>query len=226
MESIVSSLIAGGFLIFGALIGKTIRTSKSIVSFMQHFAAGVIFAAVSVELIPKVLSSGQKFDIALGFSVGVGIMLLVRSFGQKYESTPLGLITGIGVDLWIDGILITLSFLAAQRSGMIITAALCLEAVFLGIALFPAMKEKNMNPFYLFATFTLLAPTILFGSITGLFVVESLPKPFFEGTLAFGVAALLYLVTEELLVEAHKEIDSTLGSAAFFVGFLIVLILN
>jgi len=41
------------------------------------------------------------------------------------------------------------------------------------------------------------------------------------------VAALLYLVTEELLVEAHKgEQDSTFSTTMFFVGFLIVLILE
>ena len=38
-------------------------------------------------------------------------------------------------------------------------------------------------------------------------------------TVAFGAAALLYLVVEELLVEAHERGDTTLGSLLFFVGF-------
>lgn len=41
-----------------------------------------------------------------------------------------------------------------------------------------------------------------------------------SGFLSFGLIALLYLVTEELLVEAHEKPDSSLISAMFFVGFL------
>lgn len=38
--------------------------------------------------------------------------------------------------------------------------------------------------------------------------------------LAFGSAALLYLVTEELLVEAHDTPDGPIHVTMFFVGFI------
>ena len=44
--------------------------------------------------------------------------------------------------------------------------------------------------------------------------------------LSFGLMALLYLVTEELLVEAHEKPDSPLISAMFFVGFLALLLIE
>lgn len=44
--------------------------------------------------------------------------------------------------------------------------------------------------------------------------------------LSFGAAALLYLVTEELLVEAHEVPKTTLSTAMFFLGFLILLIID
>ncbi len=46
-----------------------------------------------------------------------------------------------------------------------------------------------------------------------------------EAILALTCAALLYLVTEELLVEAHKALDAPetpLTTAAFFVGFVVL----
>ena len=45
--------------------------------------------------------------------------------------------------------------------------------------------------------------------------------------LSFGVAALLFLVTEELIAEAHEGEggQSTLVCMFFFVGFLIALLL-
>ncbi|WP_210253199.1 hypothetical protein [Beijerinckia sp. L45] len=36
---------------------------------------------------------------------------------------------------------------------------------------------------------------------------------------AFGLIALLYLATEELLVEAHEKPDSLLITSCFFVSF-------
>ena len=44
--------------------------------------------------------------------------------------------------------------------------------------------------------------------------------------LAFGSAALLFVVTEQLLVKAHKQPEAPLLAASFFVGFLLVLILD
>ena len=38
--------------------------------------------------------------------------------------------------------------------------------------------------------------------------------------------ALLYLVTEELLVEAHKKPDNVWITSAFFIGFLALLALE
>ena len=36
----------------------------------------------------------------------------------------------------------------------------------------------------------------------------------------------MYLATEELLVEAHEQGETALGSVGFFVGFLIYLLLD
>ena len=47
-----------------------------------------------------------------------------------------------------------------------------------------------------------------------------------EVVLSFGAAALLYLVTEELLREAHEERSSTGGTAMIFVGFLLILVIG
>ena len=40
-----------------------------------------------------------------------------------------------------------------------------------------------------------------------------------EIVLSFGAAALLYLVTEELLREAHEERETTAGRRCSFWGF-------
>lgn len=43
-----------------------------------------------------------------------------------------------------------------------------------------------------------------------------------SGVLAFGCAAVLYLVTEELLTEAHAVPDTNIHVIMFFPGFLLL----
>ena len=43
--------------------------------------------------------------------------------------------------------------------------------------------------------------------------------------LAAGLGGLLFLVTEELFVEAHEEPETLLGTGMFFGGFLLFLII-
>jgi ZIP family zinc transporter len=66
--------------------------------------------------------------------------------------------------------------------------------------------------------------SVLFCSAVG-YAVVGLSGGFLAGILGFGVASLLYLVTEELLVEAHEEPDTPLIAATFFVGFLLPLVM-
>ncbi|MGD9657815.1 MAG: hypothetical protein AB7U61_09280 [Methylocystis sp.] len=43
---------------------------------------------------------------------------------------------------------------------------------------------------------------------------------------AFGPMTLLYLVTEELLTEAHERPKTTWGAAMFFVGSLMMIVVS
>jgi ZIP family zinc transporter len=73
----------------------------------------------------------------------------------------------------------------------------------------------------------ILSLLVLIGATIGGTLLQGIHGSALEGIIAFAVAALLYLVTEELLVEAHKgEQDSAISTTMFFVGFLIVLILE
>ncbi len=65
----------------------------------------------------------------------------------------------------------------------------------------------------------------MIGTITGGKLLHGIHGSELEIIIAFAVAALLYLVIEELIVEAHKGEDS-FSTTMLFVGFLIVLILD
>ena len=66
----------------------------------------------------------------------------------------------------------------------------------------------------------------VFFAALGATLLSHLPHFLLEMVLSFGLAALLFLVTEELLVEAHEEKETPLLTASFFGGFLLFLILG
>ena len=96
----------------------------------------------------------------------------------------------------------------------------------LGLATASALGQEGASRARNLATVSGLALLFLVGGGAGATLLSSLSDEWLELVLSFGLAALLFLVTEELLTEAHEEAESPLLTAAFFGGFLIFLLLG
>jgi len=196
---------------------------------VQHFAAGVVFAAVAIELLPELVTNLQILPLIIGFSSGVALMLVVRWGAEKFEGGQGsgGLVIAAGVDVFIDGLLMGVSFDVGLRAGIIITIALAIELLFLALSVASSLAKEGKSKPRIIITTIVLSLLILAGATIGGTLLQGIHGSGLEGITAFAVAALLYLVTEELLVEAHKgEQDTAFSTAMFFVGFLIVIILE
>lgn len=100
-----------------------------------------------------------------------------------------------------------------------------LEVLFLGLSITSELQEGKTRSRRIFATAMGLGILLPLGALTAT-PVALLPPVIITGFLSFGLMALLYLVTEELLVEAHEKPDTPLISSMFFVGFLALLVLE
>ena len=196
---------------------------------VQHFAAGVVFAAVALELLPELVTNLEILPLIIGFSAGVALMLLVRKFSEKLEGKEgsSGLVIASGVDVFIDGLLIGVSFDVGLKAGIIITIALAIELLFLALSVAASLAQAGKSKTRIILTTVVLALLVLIGATIGGSLLQGIHSSGLEVMIAFAVAALLYLVTEELLVEAHRgQEDSAFSTTMFFVGFLIILILE
>jgi ZIP family zinc transporter len=74
----------------------------------------------------------------------------------------------------------------------------------------------------------MMALTYLMGLTLSKYLINDLHGPALTGILAFGTAALIYLVVEEVMKEAHSrgENDSGIVNAAFFIGLLSIWLLD
>jgi zinc transporter, ZIP family len=221
-----------GAMILGGVIATVRTPGKQLGSALQHFAAGTVFAAVAVELLPDLVSKHAPLATIVGFSVGVALMLAIRAFtskreqeGKEQERGIAGLVTAVGVDITLDGLLIGIGFVAGAKQGLLLTIALTLELLSLGLATVTASSQTGASRRKSMVTVTGLALLVLLGAVIGVIGLSHATEPILDAVLAFGVAALLYLVTEELLVEAHEVPETPLITSIFFVGFLTVLMI-
>ena len=138
----------------------------------------------------------------------------------RQQDWPWGLLVPVGIDLVIDGLLLGIGFAAGPREGKLLATGLAIEGDFTGHR---HRRQLHARPRAADAegpsgVVAILALLIAAGTALGLTLMSGLSGPALAGGLAFGCAALLYLVTEELLVEAHEVPETTLTTAMFFAG--------
>ena len=196
----------------------------------------MVFSVVAVELLPDIIKNHKPIEVAIGFSLGITTMLAVKFFADKFEGKaeenkaayklPMGLLIALGIDLAIDGLLLGVGFAAGNTEGILLSVALALETFSLGLAVVLACADANLSKQKNIFILLILGTIFFIGAIIGITMLAGLSQEVLELVLSFGLAALLFLVTEELLTEAHEEKETLLQTSMFFIGFLIFLLIG
>jgi ZIP family zinc transporter len=147
-------------------------------------------------------------------------MLLLRHFTEGSEQSATGLIAASAADALIDGLVLGLGFNVGQQQGTILAVALAIEFLFLGLSIAGALG-KSAGPTGVIGISTALACGVPLGVLIAK-PLGGLSASWQGVAFAFGLIALLYLVTEELLTEAHEKPETWWGASMFFVGFLVM----
>jgi ZIP family zinc transporter len=208
----------------GAWIAAVKPPGKEVTSGVQHFAAGLVFAAAAAEILPDLKHQGHSALVIIGGALGVAAMLVVRHFGERAKSgTSLAIATS--VDVFVDGLVLGMGAAAGSRQATLLVIALTTEILFLGLSVslaFAGSIDSKVKRVAVTAAVGLALPV---GVALG-FPAGQLSPSWLAALFAFALVALLYLVTEELLVEAHQGAEGPVVSAMFFVGFLGLLLLD
>jgi ZIP family zinc transporter len=194
---------------------------------IQHFAAGVVLAALAVELLPEIeREHAPGLVLAASFALGSIFMYALKLWTlqlehQAEQSTQThklstGLLLATFIDVATDGFIIGAGFAVGGETGAILAIGLSVELLFLGLAL----TSNATKGWRIIAISGALGVTVLVFSVLGSLLLAGASHAVIGGTLAFSAAALLYLVTEELLMEAHQVEEKPISTLVLFAGFL------
>ena len=202
------------------------KPGERLQSVVQHFAAGIVFAAAAGELLPDMVhDKGAIVPVVLGATAGVAVMLAIRAVSKRVGESA-GLVAVTGIDVLIDGFVVSLGFIAGAGQGLLLTVALSIELLFLGLTVALALDNTGASKARIVLATAGVALLLPLGAMTGTLLFNGLSQAWLTGFYAFGLVALLYLVTEELLVEAHEKPETPFATAVFFIGFFVLIILD
>lgn len=150
------------------------------------------------------------------------------AFSERPEPFPWDFVLAVTVDSTVDGLLLGVSLVAGEKAGAVMAVALGFEMFFLALTLAATLRAQ---PWRMSIPAQLLMPAVLLVSAAlGCFAAGKLAAnpTVFLGILSFGTSALLYLVAEELLLEAHNggQPHHWYIDQFFFFGYLSVLLLD
>ena len=229
------------------------RDSVTMQRLFLGFAAGVMIAAsVWSLLIPAIEAAEEAGQIgwipaAGGFALGVAFLMGLHALlphlhpGEKDPeglpskwNRPTLLFTAVTLHNIPEGMSVGLLFAMAAQSGgdpgmFGMAAALALgigiQNVPEGAAVALPLQQEGMSAPKAFAMGSLsgLAEPV-FGILVVLFAAAI--SPYLPWMLAFSAGAMMYVVVEELIPEAHLGDRSNVGTLGVMIGFLVMMILD
>lgn len=157
---------------------------------------------------------------------GEGIPLAPPISGRVPAVVGVSMLVAVGIDFLLDGLLLGVGFAAGARIGILLALAEAAEQLSVGLALAGELTRADVPRPRGLLIVTGLGMLVFVSAVLGATVLGGLSGGAMEVVLSFGLAALLYLVTEELLREAHEERESSTATAMFFLGFLAFLVVG
>ena len=220
--------------LIGGITAANWPLAPKVRSGVQHLAAGVVFAVVATELLPEVKRAHEPFPMIVSFSAAVTVMLGLRRMVAHAESSqprhgglPWTMLIGVGVDIFLDGVLLGLGIAIGAKTGTLLALALEHRAVFARLGDEHFRNEHDERQTTIRAGDDIrIGPRLCNRRRCRHGWTRRMSSHVLDTGLAFGCAALLYVVTEELLVEAHKVEETSLTAAMFFIGFLAMFLLD
>lgn len=225
MTPLIAMVIPAIVASLGGLLAVFWNPSHQMRSLIQHFAAGVVLAALAVEVLPEISREHAPGWVIIGAFAFGGLMMYIMKLWSMHlesqesdeESLNYGLIAATFIDVAVDGFIIGAGFAAGGNTGLILALGLSVELLFLGLSL----VSNTIKGWRVVMMTAALAGVVLTCTLLGNYLLSGASTSIISAILAFGVAALLYLVTDELLVEAHTIEEKPSSTLWLFAGFLV-----
>jgi ZIP family zinc transporter len=240
---LLTALGVGGATVFGAVIGFIFKKiTHKISDIALSFAAGIMLGASVIGLILPSLEYGGKYGIIITI-VGIFLGAFCLNLMDKlipHMHTMLGVdnehhnnsnidkvmlfILAIAIHNLPEGIAAGVGFGSENTSkALFIALGIALQNIPEGMIIIGPMLSAGVSPRRTFVCALATGVVEVIGTFIGYFAV-SLAEIILPFALAFAGGTMLYVISDEMLIETHHDGNQRGATYALLVGFCIMLI--
>lgn len=232
-DYLIMGFIFGGIgTSIGGLISILIyRPSDKLVSGILSFAAGIMLAVTSFDLMPKAYEIGGFFIVTLGLAIGLIIVFFAKEMippdklkqykGKKLNYIKMSLIIIISISLhnFPEGVAVGSGYAYSDnlglKIGILIAAHDIPEGISIGVPLIMAGISPAMVLVLTLLTGIPTAAGAVFGALVG-----GMSDYFIAFCLSAAASSMLYVSANELIPEAHILYKGKSSSLMLLLGFM------
>ena len=212
----------------GGLLAEAFRVSGRTLSLALHLAAGIVLAVVGLELMPQALQADPPWVPLLAFVAGGAVFVaLDRAVGvvqarlgaQEGRSGAIGVFGGVSIDLFSDGVMIGTGTVVDPALGLLLALGQMPADFPEGFAAVGSLRRAGFSRRSRLLLSGAFVVPILVGAALGYLALRSAPEVVTLSVLALTGGALVAVVVEEMVSEAHEGETSQLGPVFLTAGF-------
>lgn len=214
----------------GGVMAEVFRVSERALSLALHLAAGIVLAVVGLELMPEALEASAPWVPLLAFVAGGAAFIgldhtighvqgLLGSGDDERQGSALAIFSGVSMDLFSDGVMIGTAAVLDPRLGLLLAMGQVPADVPEGFAAVATLRSAGISRERRFLLSAAFAIPIFVGATLGYFALRDAPEVVTLSVLALTGGALVAVVVEEMIHEAHEGETSQMGPVFLTAGF-------
>ena len=245
---LLTALGVGGATLLGAILGFIFkRISHKMGDIILSFAAGIMLAASVIGLILPSIEyggGGRALPIVISgiflgaFTVNALDRLvphLHKLSGAEPEEHPEGnaridkiflFVLAIAIHNLPEGIAAGVGFGTGDvTNGLLIAAGIALQNIPEGMVIITPMLSAGISPKRTFLIAAATGAIEVIGTLVG-FLAVSISQAILPFALAFAGGTMLYVISDEMILETHAHGSERAATYALLVGFCLMLIMD
>ncbi|MBM3927234.1 MAG: hypothetical protein FJ335_02060 [Sphingomonadales bacterium] len=139
---------------------------------------------------------------------------------RRTEGGAFGLIVGTQVDSIVDGMLIGIGYAADPSLGILLAAGFAAEKFTTSMTLAAEMRANGRSRRAIVLWICIIAATLVPAGVMGMTLLADPSSRAHTFLLSMTAAALIYIVTTELIARGQRTHDTTTTVAVFFAGYI------
>mgnify|MGYP001571893047 CR=1 FL=1 len=216
------------------------KNLKSILIYLISFSAGAMLGDAFIHLLPELIEESFTLKSSISILAGIAIFLFLEkvihwqhchsNILEENHIHPFAYtnIIGDGLHNFMDGIIITTSFIVSVPVGLATTIAVILHEIPQEIGDFGVLLHAGLTKSKALALNFLSGIFAILGAIITLLLTNSIEK-IQSFLIPIAIGGFIYIAGSDLIPEIHKHSDkltkSLLQLLAFILGIIIMYLL-